>query len=56
MLMKTLAALGVVAALCVAPAVAPAHDGHDHSKPKKSKSTKKKQSENGTRFVVRGVA
>jgi hypothetical protein len=57
MKVKVLAALCVIAAFCVAPiGTARAHDGHDHAKPKKTKGAKKKQSENGIRFVVRGVA
>jgi len=56
MLIKKLAALVLAAALGAAPIAALAHDGHDHSKPKKTKGAKKKQSENGVRFIVRGVA
>ena len=54
MLTKILAVLVLATALGAAPIAALAHDGHDHSKPKKTKSAKKKQSE--IRHVVRGAA
>lgn len=54
---KILAALGIAAALCLAPVTLQAHEGHDHP-PKAKKATKKPkpQKQGDIRYIVRDAA